>query len=86
MKQEPIFIFIFICIYGFMAWLILYQIEIRLRLYAKLKCKLGYHKRTKTELGKTVKTYRCIYCNQPKSTHLTVINGGKKDIDNKFRF
>lgn len=87
MQHDMFFTILIGCLYAFIAWLILYQIEIRLRLYAKIKCRLGFHKRTQKELGKTVKTNRCVHCKLPKSrANLTVIQGGKKDLGSNFKW
>lgn len=73
-------------LYFAITWLILYQVEIRLRIFGRIKCRFGRHKRTSVELGKTVKHFKCLNCGQPKTHHLKLIEGGKKDLGVKFRF
>ncbi len=87
MQHDIPMLIILAIIYGTAAWLILYQIEIRVRFYARTKCRFGYHKRISKESGKTIKHYRCINCGKPKDhPHLQIIDGGKKDLGVKFRF
>lgn len=74
-------------IYAFTAYLMLYQIEIRFKPLARLKCRFGYHRRIHKELGKIVSQYRCVHCNKPKDhPHLKVVEGGKKDLGTPFKF
>lgn len=86
MQHDPVLLFIVGVLYSSIVWLILIQVEVRFRIYARMKCRVGFHKRTQDKLGKAVRQYRCVYCNKPKShPHLVSIQGGKKDIDTKFR-
>lgn len=86
MHDIPVLLFLG-AIYALTAYLILYQIEIRLRIVARIKCRLGYHKRTYKELGKIVTSHRCVHCKKSKSNaNLTLIEGGKKDIGSTFKF
>ena len=87
MSHDPIFTFLIACICVFTAWLIFYQIEIRLRIVASIKCYFGKHKRVYKKLGLVVKEYRCIYCGKAKDhSHLRILDGGKKDLGIKFKW
>lgn len=81
----PMLIFIGI-LYSFIAWLIFYQIEIRWNPIGRIKCRFGNHKYEVKKLGKVTKHFRCVRCDKPKATYLTLIEGGKKDFDVPFRF
>lgn len=87
MQHDLFILYLIGGMYAFIAWLILYQIEIRWRPFAKMKCRLGYHKRSHKALGQKISQYRCVHCNKPKNhPHLKVIQGEKKNFDNNFKF
>lgn len=86
MRHDDTLAFIVLSLYVFIFWVILYQVELRWRPFASIKCKLGFHQRTAVDLGKSVKKFRCIHCGKAKNhSHLKVIQGGKKTIDTKFK-
>lgn len=85
--QDPFVVFVIslICILIFV--LILYQIEAIWNPYAKIKCHFNRHTRVENRFGAITNHYRCIYCGKPKShPHLKVLQGGKKTVDNTFKF
>lgn len=85
--QDPVAMFAITILYVAILWLILYQIELRFRPMGKLLCFLGIHKYKVKKLGKTVRQYKCDVCTKPKShPHLTVIDGGNKKLEDKFKF
>jgi hypothetical protein len=87
MKDDNFIFLLLTGIYIFTFWLICYQIELRWRPVARIKCKFGYHKRKFKRLGQDVSSYRCEVCGKAKDhPHLKVIDGGKKDFDVPFRF
>lgn len=87
MPHDPIVLFFIFGLYAFIAWLIFYQIELRLRIIAGIKCRFGYHKRVHKKLGQVVKEYRCVHCGKAKDhPHLKILDGGKKDLGTKFKW
>jgi len=85
--HDPFILFLIFSLYAFISWLIVYQIELRWRPIAKLKCRLGYHRRRFRQLGREVSQYKCSICGKPKDhPHLKVIEGGKKDFGSTFKW
>ncbi len=79
--QNPEFAIFSIVLYGLVIWLILYQVDLRVNFYGKLKCKLGLHKRYITKDGQKIKKYKCEFCKKPKKhPHLKLVDGGKKNV------
>ncbi len=64
-----------------MIWLIGAQVDLRLKIVARIKCLFGKH--AYKDKGKP--KYRCQICSKAQF-HLKAIDGGKKSIDLRFRF
>ena len=85
MPQDNGPLYFIIVLYALLACVILYQVEMKWRIIASLKCKLGIHKRTVKVLKIVVHKYYCIYCKEPKKgSKLTIIEGGRKYLDIKY--
>jgi len=74
-------------IYLGMFGLLLYLVELKWGMVARLKCHFGYHKRTIRTIYRVVKRYRCVHCSKPQENmHLKIVEGGRKYIDTSFKF
>lgn len=66
--------------------LIAYDDGVQFGLYKKIRCKMGKHTH-KAGFFKHVNIYYCKICKAPrKHPQLRAIQGGKIDLDIKFRF
>ena len=85
MARDPVILFAVLSLYVLIAWLIIHRILIRTRLVGHLKCKFGRHQYVSLELGEIIKHHRCVFCNDAKH-NLKVLSGGKKNLEDKFKF
>jgi hypothetical protein len=78
-------IFVFTTVFGLM--LVAYDDGESFAIYKRIRCRLGYHSMY-VKLGKIKRhRYYCRFCKKPREHPvLKVIDGGKKMVDNKFRF
>lgn len=68
--------------------MVLYEDGVPFGRFKKIKCKLGFHKRDH-KIGKFVisRKYYCEHCKAPrKHPQLKVLQGGKKEVNNTFKF
>lgn len=88
MQSDSTVIFILGGVYAIAVWLVLHHvIGIKLRLYSRIKCRLGFHKRTEKRIDMIIRHYKCLNCNKPKDhPHLQSLDGGKKDLGIKFNW